>query len=67
VTGKERVPGVVTMITDRSTNIYENATGEPSLGSGQPMTTDRLRHLLDHQGDHWHGDPAMRRGRQARP
>jgi methyl acetate hydrolase len=42
VTGKERVPGVVAMITDRSTNIYENATGERSLGSGQPMTTDTV-------------------------
>lgn len=42
VTGKERVPGVVAMITDRSTNIYENATGERSLGSGQAMTTDTV-------------------------
>jgi methyl acetate hydrolase len=41
-TGKERVPGVVAMITDRSTNIYENATGERSLGSGQPMKTDTV-------------------------
>jgi methyl acetate hydrolase len=42
VTGKEPVPAVVAMITDRSTNIYENATGERSLGSGQPMTTDTV-------------------------
>ena len=42
VTGKERVPGVVAMITDRSANVYENATGERSLGSGQAMTTDTV-------------------------
>ena len=41
-TGKDRVPGVVAMITDRSANIYEGATGERSLGSGQVMTTDTV-------------------------
>jgi len=30
-TDKDRVPGVVAMITDRSANIYEGATGERSL------------------------------------
>jgi methyl acetate hydrolase len=34
VTGKERVPAVVAMITDRSTNIYENATGERRWRNG---------------------------------
>ena len=41
-TGKARVPGVVAMITDRSANIYEGATGERHLGSGHAMTTDTV-------------------------
>ena len=40
VTGKDRVPGVVAMITDRKANIYEGAAGERTLGGGQPMTAD---------------------------
>ncbi len=42
VTGKDRVPGVVAMITDRSGNIYEGAAGERTLGGGQPMTADTV-------------------------
>ena len=42
VTGKDRVPGVVAMITDRSANIYEGAAGERILGAGQAMTTDTV-------------------------
>ena len=34
VTVKDRVPGVVAMITDRSANIYEGAAGERILGVG---------------------------------
>lgn len=41
VTGKDRVPGVVAMVTDRSANIYEGAAGERMLG-GQAMTTDTV-------------------------
>ena len=33
-TGKDPVPGVVTMITNPSANIYEGAAGERILGSG---------------------------------
>src|ERR1700736_1130400 len=42
VTGKDRVPGVVAMITDRSANIYEGAAGERMLGASQAMTTDTV-------------------------
>src|SRR5215510_6289105 len=42
VTGKDRVPGVVAMITDRSANIYEGAAGERMLGGGQAMTPDTV-------------------------
>jgi methyl acetate hydrolase len=42
VTGKDRVPGVVAMITDRSANIYEGSSGERSLGGRQAMTTDTV-------------------------
>src|SRR6201992_3342603 len=42
VSGKDRVPGVVAMITDRSANIYEGAAGDRMLGSGQAMTTDTV-------------------------
>jgi methyl acetate hydrolase len=42
VTGKPRVPGVVSMITNRSANIYEGAAGERSLGGDPPMTTDTV-------------------------
>jgi methyl acetate hydrolase len=41
-TGKDRVPGVVAMITDRSANSYEGVAGERTLGSGQAMTTDTV-------------------------
>src|ERR1700692_1127516 len=41
-TGKDRVPGVVAMITDRWANIYEGAAGERMLGAGQAMTTDTV-------------------------
>ncbi len=40
--GKDRVPGVVAMITDRSANTYEGAAGERVLGSGQSMTPDTV-------------------------
>ena len=39
---KDRVPGVVAMITDRSANTYEGAAGERVLGSGQLMTPDTV-------------------------
>jgi methyl acetate hydrolase len=42
VTGKDRVPGVVAMITDRSSNIYEGAAGERSLGGSQAVTADTV-------------------------
>jgi methyl acetate hydrolase len=42
VNGKPRVPGVVSMITNRSANIYEGAAGERSLGGDPPMTTDTV-------------------------
>src|ERR1700754_2026710 len=42
VTVKDRVPGVVAMITDRSANIYEGAAGERILGAGQAITTDTV-------------------------
>lgn len=42
VTVKDRVPGVVAMITDRTANIYEGAAGERILGSGPAMTTDTV-------------------------
>jgi methyl acetate hydrolase len=42
VTGKDRVPGVVAMITDRSSNIYEGTAGERLLGGGQAMTADTV-------------------------
>src|SRR5262249_4165357 len=42
VTGKDRVPGVVAMITDRSANIYEGAAGERMLGGDQAMTADTV-------------------------
>jgi methyl acetate hydrolase len=39
---KDRVPGVVAMVTDRTANIYEGAAGERQLGSGQAMTADTV-------------------------
>jgi methyl acetate hydrolase len=42
VTGKDRVPGVVAMITNRSTNIYEGAAGDRILGGSQAMTPDTV-------------------------
>src|SRR6201981_1993145 len=42
VSGKDRVPGAVAMITDRSANIYEGAAGERILGASQAMTTDTV-------------------------
>src|SRR5947209_20453100 len=41
VTGTPRVPGVVAMITSRSGNIYQGATGKRVL-DGQTMTTDTV-------------------------
>jgi methyl acetate hydrolase len=41
-TCRERVPGVVAMITDRSANIYEGAAGLRVLGSEQAMTLDSV-------------------------
>jgi methyl acetate hydrolase len=40
-TGTPRVPGAVAMITNRSANIYEGATGERVIG-GQAMTPDTV-------------------------
>jgi methyl acetate hydrolase len=42
VTGKDRVPGVVAMITNRSGNIYEGAAGDRRLGGSEAMTTDTV-------------------------
>src|SRR5262245_25813004 len=41
-TVKDRVPGVVAMVTDRSANIYEGAAGEQIVGSGKAMTLDTV-------------------------
>jgi methyl acetate hydrolase len=41
-TGSARVPGVVAMVTDRNSNIYEGAAGERSLGTHDAMTTDSV-------------------------
>jgi methyl acetate hydrolase len=41
-TGTSRVPGVVAMITDRNSNVYEGAAGERVLGSGTAMTIDTV-------------------------
>jgi len=40
--GREGVPGVVAMATDRNANIYEGAAGKRELGQAQPMTTDTV-------------------------
>lgn len=40
VESEPRVPGVVAMVTDRSGNGYECATGVRSPGTDAPMTTD---------------------------
>jgi methyl acetate hydrolase len=40
--GREGVPGVVAMATDRDANIYEGAAGKRELGQPQPMTTDTV-------------------------
>ena len=42
VTGTPHVPGVVAMITDRNSNVYEGAAGERVLGSGTAMTIDTV-------------------------
>jgi len=41
-TGKPRVPGVVAMVTDRTANIYEGASGLRSLSTNHPMSTDTV-------------------------
>ena len=41
-TVKDRVPGVVAMVTDRSANIYEGAAGERIVGSDKAMTLDTV-------------------------
>jgi methyl acetate hydrolase len=46
VTGTPRVPGVVAMITDRNSNLYEGAAGERALGSGIAMTADTVMALF---------------------
>jgi hypothetical protein len=59
--GKPRVPGVVTMLTDRTANIYQGASGVHSLGTNEPYEHRHcLRHLLDYEGNHRHGDYAVR-------
>ena len=40
--GQKRVPGVVAMMTDRSSSIYEGAAGMRTLGTTQPMTIDSV-------------------------
>ena len=66
-TVKDRVPGVVAMVTERSANIYEGAAGERIVGSGKAMTLDyRFRHFLYHQSDCRNRNHAMCRRRQAR-
>ena len=68
VSGSPRVPGVVAMATDRQGNIYEGAAGKRVLGQdADDDDRHRVRHLLDHQGDHRHRRPAAGRGGQARP
>ena len=37
-TGEARVPGVVAMVTDKRSNIYEGAAGVRDLSTGDPMT-----------------------------
>ena len=41
-TGKPRVPGAVAMVTDRSANIYEGATGLRTLSASDQMSTDTV-------------------------
>jgi methyl acetate hydrolase len=41
-TGTPRVPGAVAMVTDRSANIYEGATGLRTLSASDPMSTDTV-------------------------
>jgi methyl acetate hydrolase len=43
---KDRVPGVVAMVTDAKTNIYEGAAGERALGSSVAMTTDSVHAIF---------------------
>ncbi|GAC1558157.1 MAG: serine hydrolase domain-containing protein [Beijerinckiaceae bacterium] len=42
VNGKDRVPGVVAMVTDRAGNLYEGAAGKRRLGQDADMTTDSV-------------------------
>lgn len=42
VSGNPGVPGVVAMVTDRTTNIYEGAAGKRVLGQDADMTTDSV-------------------------
>lgn len=46
VTGTPRVPGVVAMITDRTSNLYEGVAGERDLASGIAMTADTVMALF---------------------
>lgn len=43
---KDRVPGVVAMITVRKGNIYEGAAGETVLGSGNAMKLDSVHAIF---------------------
>ena len=43
---KDRVPGVVAMLTDRKGNTYEGAAGERVLGSGTAMTMDSVHAIF---------------------
>ena len=76
VTGKDRVPGVVAMITDRSANIYEGAvatrgltrTKTPEEVFGTPNVEEVWRLALrfqQYQGLFSHRAYALRRGRGA--
>ena len=57
---KPRVPGVVAMVTDYTANIYEGVSGLRSLSTNELYDRRHcLRHLLDYEGDHRHGDHAV--------
>ena len=46
ITGTERVPGVIAMVTDEKENIYEGAAGLRSIGSEVPMSDDTVFAIL---------------------
>ena len=46
ITGTERVPGGIAMVTDEKENIYEGAAGLRSIGSEDPMSDDTVFAIL---------------------